>query len=101
VQPLQLVNQLPLEFDGFIQLVDAGQEYDLKFKTPTSSFKKFLRYYTHAYASSLDNVKTTGDFTVAGFQKGYIQIPQSPNSMSLSHQITLRSSRLPNLFKTS
>jgi hypothetical protein len=37
-----LINQLPLEFDGFIQLVDAGQEYDLKFKTPTSSFKKFL-----------------------------------------------------------
>jgi hypothetical protein len=34
-----LINQLPLEFDGFIQLVDAGQEYDLKFKTPTSSFK--------------------------------------------------------------
>jgi hypothetical protein len=36
------INQLPLEFDGFIQLVDAGQEYDLKFKTPTSSFKNFL-----------------------------------------------------------
>jgi hypothetical protein len=35
----KLINQLPLEFDGFIQLVDAGQEYDLKFKTPTSSFK--------------------------------------------------------------
>jgi hypothetical protein len=33
-----LINQLPLEFDGFIQLVDAGQQ-DLKFKTPTSSFK--------------------------------------------------------------
>jgi hypothetical protein len=31
---------ITIEFDGFIQLVDAGQEYDLKFKTPTSSFKK-------------------------------------------------------------
>jgi hypothetical protein len=65
-----LVNQLPLEFDGFIQLVDAGQEYDLKFKTPTSSFKNFLGIIPAAYASSLDNVKTTGDFTVAGFAKG-------------------------------
>jgi hypothetical protein len=65
-----LVNQLPLEFDGFIQLVDAGQEYDLKFKTPTSSFKNFLGVIPAAYASSLDNVKTTGDFTVAGFAKG-------------------------------
>lgn len=65
-----LVNQLPLEFDGFIQLVDAGQEYDLKFKTPTSSFKNFLGIIPAAYASSLDKVKTTGDFTVIGFAKG-------------------------------
>ena len=36
-----LINQLPLEFDGFIQMVEAGQQYNLKFKTPTSSFKNF------------------------------------------------------------
>ena len=65
-----LINQLPLEFDGFIQLVEDGQEYDLKFKTPTSSFTNFLGLIPAAYAASLDNVKTTGDFTVAGFAKG-------------------------------
>ncbi|WP_414000130.1 AsmA-like C-terminal region-containing protein [Flavobacterium sp. W1B] len=65
-----LINQLPLEFDGFIQMVEAGQQYDLKFKTPTSSFKNFLGVIPAAYASSLDNVKTTGDFTVIGFAKG-------------------------------
>lgn len=65
-----LINQLPLEFDGYIQLLEAGQEYDLKFKTPTSSFKNFLGIIPAAYAASLDNVKTTGDFTVAGFAKG-------------------------------
>jgi len=65
-----LVNQLPLEFDGFIQMVEAGQQYDLKFKTPTSSFKNFLGVIPAAYASSLNNVKTTGDFTVLGFAKG-------------------------------
>jgi len=65
-----LINQLPLEFDGFIQLTDAGQEYDLKFKTPTSSFKNFLGVIPAAYAANLNNVKTTGDFTVAGFAKG-------------------------------
>jgi hypothetical protein len=65
-----LINQLPLEFDGFIQMVDAGQEYNLKFKTPTSSFKNFLGLIPAAYSSSLDNVKTTGDFTVVGFAKG-------------------------------
>ena len=65
-----LINQLPLAFDGFIQLVENGQEYDLKFKTPTSSFKNFLGVIPAAYSASLDNVKTTGDFTVVGFAKG-------------------------------
>lgn len=65
-----LINQLPLEFDGFIQLVESGQEYDLKFKTPTSSFQNFLGLIPSAYAGSLKDVKTTGDFSVSGFAKG-------------------------------
>jgi len=65
-----LINQLPLEFDGFIQMVEAGQIYDLKFKTPTSSFTNFLGLIPSAYSSSLEGVKTTGDFTVVGFAKG-------------------------------
>lgn len=65
-----LINQLPLEFDGFIQLVESGQLYDLKFKTPTSSFQNFLGLIPTAYAGSLKDVKTTGDFTVVGFAKG-------------------------------
>ncbi len=65
-----LINKLPLEFDGFIQLVEKGQEYDLKFKTPTSSFQNFLGLIPSAYAGSMKDVKTTGDFTVVGFAKG-------------------------------
>ena len=65
-----LINQLPLEFDGFIQMVENGQEYDLKFKTPTSSFQNFLGLIPSAYSGSLKDVKTSGDFTVAGFAKG-------------------------------
>lgn len=65
-----LINQLPLEFDGLIQLVEKGQEYDLKFKTPTSSFQNFLGLIPEAYSGNIKDVKTTGDFTVAGFAKG-------------------------------
>lgn len=65
-----LINQLPLEFDGFIQMAENKQIYDLKFKTPTSSFTNFLGLIPSAYASSLNGVKTTGDFTVNGFAKG-------------------------------
>ena len=64
------INELPLQFNGFIQLVDAGQNYDLTFKTPTSSFKNFLALIPSTYASKISNVKTTGDFAVSGFAKG-------------------------------
>ena len=65
-----LINQLPLEFKGFIQLVENGQLYDLTFKTPTSSFKNFLGLVPSAYKGDLDKINTSGDFTVSGFAKG-------------------------------
>ncbi len=65
-----LINQLPLQFDGFIQLKDKVQNYDLTFKTPTSSFQNFLALIPAAYSGSLKDVKTTGDFSVNGFAKG-------------------------------
>jgi hypothetical protein len=67
-----LINQLPLEFKGFIQLVETGQLYDLTFKTPTSSFQNFLGLIPSGYKGELDKIKTTGDFTVGGFAKGIL-----------------------------
>ena len=72
------INELPLEFDGFIQLVEAGQDYDLKFKTPTSSFKNFLGLIPAKYSSNLKDVKTNGDFTVVGFAKGLYSATSVP-----------------------
>lgn len=66
------INELPLEFDGFIQMVANGQVFDLKFKTPTSSFKNFLGLIPAQYSSNLKDVKTNGDFTVVGFAKGLL-----------------------------
>jgi hypothetical protein len=65
-----LINKLPLEFDGFIKILEIGQQYDVTFKTPSSDFKNFLGLIPSAYSGSLANVKTTGNFTVAGFAKG-------------------------------
>ncbi|WP_310380585.1 AsmA-like C-terminal region-containing protein [Flavobacterium sp.] len=94
-----LINQLPLEFDGFIQMVDAGQNYDLKFKTPTSSFKNFLGLIPAAYSSSLDNVKTTGDFTVVGFAKG-LYSDQSVPKFNIAIASNNASFQYPNLPKS-
>ena len=94
-----LINQLPLEFDGFIQMVETGQQYDLKFKTPTSSFKNFLGIIPAAYASSLDNVKTTGDFTVIGFAKGLYSDTTVPK-FNIEIASNNASFKYPNLPKT-
>ncbi len=94
-----LINQLPLEFDGFIQMVENGQEYDLKFKTPTSSFQNFLGLIPSAYSGSLKEVKTSGDFTVAGFAKGLFSEKTVPK-FNLAIASNNASFQYPNLPKS-
>lgn len=65
-----LINQLPLEFDGSLALLEEGQQFDLTFKTPTSSFKNFLGLVPAAYSGNLASVKTEGDFTINGKVNG-------------------------------
>ena len=64
------VNRLDLVFDGFIQLLEEGQHYDLTFSTPTNTFQNFLALIPEEYSKSIENVKTTGNLTLKGFAKG-------------------------------
>jgi len=73
------INKLPLEFDGFLQILENGQQFDLTFNTPTTSFSNFLGLIPSAYSKSIEDVKTTGEFSVKGFAKGMLTettIPQ-------------------------
>lgn len=64
------INQLPLEFNGFIQLLEENQLYDVVFKTPTSSFKNLLALLPKQYAGNLNAIKTAGNFDLKGIVKG-------------------------------
>ncbi|GAL78912.1 outer membrane assembly protein [Algibacter lectus] len=64
------INKLPIEFDGFVQLLGEGQNIDLTFKNPESDFKNFLALIPETYSGSLDGVQTSGDFTINGIVKG-------------------------------
>lgn len=66
------INALPLEFDGFIQLVEKGQHFDLSFKNPEATFKDFLAVLPETYSKNVEDVKTTGNFTVNGIVKGLL-----------------------------
>ncbi|MDR5589441.1 AsmA-like C-terminal region-containing protein [Christiangramia sp. SM2212] len=60
------VNQLPLTFDGYVQVNDEDTEMDITFKTPSSDFKNFLAVIPEIYAKNIENVETKGDFVVNG-----------------------------------
>jgi hypothetical protein len=64
------INQLPLEFNGFIQLIDENQLYNISFKTPNSSFKNALALLPKQYSGNLKTIKTEGNFDLNGVVKG-------------------------------
>ncbi|HSP40178.1 MAG TPA: AsmA family protein, partial [Gillisia sp.] len=66
------INQLPLTFDGYVQVNEDNNEMDLSFKTPSSDFKNFLAVMPQEYAKNIENVQTTGDFVVNGTIKGIV-----------------------------
>ncbi len=73
-----LINQLPLVFDGFVQLVDEGTQVDISFKTPSSDFKNFLAVIPEAYSKNIEDVTTTGNFEVQGQFKGLVDETHVP-----------------------
>ncbi|MFC7444865.1 Outer membrane protein [Mesoflavibacter sp. HG96] len=66
------VNDLPLQFKGYVKQLENGQDIDISFENPGSSFKEFLAVIPKTYAKNLDNVNTTGNFKVNGIIKGKV-----------------------------
>jgi len=60
------INQLPLTFDGYVQVNESNTEMDVNFKTPSSDFKNFLGVIPEIYAKNIEEVETNGDFVLTG-----------------------------------
>ncbi len=73
-----LVNQLPLKFDGFVQVNDNNQELDINFTTPNSDFKNLLALIPEKYAGNLDGMSTQGEFNLDGRLYGVIDDTHIP-----------------------
>ena len=72
------INQLPLAFNGFVQLLGDRQLYDLSFNTPTSSFKNLLALLPKQYSGNLESIKTAGNFDLNGVVKGTLSENKIP-----------------------
>ncbi len=66
------VNQLPLNFEGYLQIFDNRQELDIKFQTPDSDFKNLIALIPETYAGNLDGIDTKGEFSLDGRLYGKI-----------------------------
>ncbi|MGE5943509.1 MAG: AsmA-like C-terminal region-containing protein [Flavobacteriales bacterium] len=66
------INKLPIEFKGYVQILEEGQDIDITFENPESSFKNFLAVIPETYSKNIENVETTGDFKVKGIIKGKV-----------------------------
>src|SRR5690554_6278755 len=66
------INDLPLTFEGFVQINEHNSEVDITFKTPSSDFKNFLAVIPEEYVKQISDVKTTGNFTINGEIKGIV-----------------------------
>jgi hypothetical protein len=94
-----LIQQLPLKFDGFIQMKEEGILYDLTFDTPSTSFAHFLSLIPSSYHGSLDNITTTGDLLLKGFAKG-LQNDETIPAFELLLRTDNASFKYPDLPKT-
>ena len=66
------VNDLELMVDGWVQMPETSEDVlmDLKFGTPTNTFKSLLSIIPGAYTKDYSDVKANGTVQFAGFAKG-------------------------------
>ncbi len=93
-----LVNQLPLQFGGYVQLDEKFTDIAITFETPSSDFKNFLAVIPETYAKNLDGVQTSGDFMIKGIVKGKVDDTYIPK-MDISIASNNASFKYPDLPK--
>lgn len=64
------INDLKLNFSGFVAMPGDDIETDIKFGTEQSSFKSLLSLVPAVYMNDYQGLKATGQFAVSGYAKG-------------------------------
>ncbi len=116
------LNNLALVFEGYVKLNENNQEVSVHFKAPSSDFKNFLGLIPEVYAKNISDVKTSGNFSVAGHIEGivddknipkldialkaenasfkYPDLPKSVRNINISSQLKNTTGKVQNTFVT-
>ncbi len=65
-----LINQIPLEFNGFVQSLEKATLVDISFNSKKAAFKDLLASIPSAYKKDIKGVKANGKFDLHGTIKG-------------------------------
>ncbi|AEH01273.1 AsmA-like C-terminal region-containing protein [Lacinutrix sp. 5H-3-7-4] len=93
------INNLPLEFNGFVQNIENGQNIDITFENPGSDFKDFLAVIPETYSKNISNVQTSGNFKIKGLIKGIVSNETIPK-LDINIASNNASFKYPDLPKT-
>ncbi len=72
------INELGITSKGFYQMNGSVQEMDIVFESTRSTFRELLSLVPKAYLSSMEGIKTEGNFNFNGMVKGKMQGEQLP-----------------------
>lgn len=64
------LNDLGLQFDGYVAMPKEGTEVDVKFKSKQTEFKSILSLIPAVYKKDFDKIKTSGSLDLKGYVKG-------------------------------
>ena len=65
-----LINKLPIELQGVFSFNEKESQFDLTFKSPTSSLADLLGFIPEKYQKNLKGIESSGAIAFGGFVKG-------------------------------
>ena len=74
-----LINNLPLEFEGYVRLLEEATEMDLKFSSPEAKLTEIISLIPAIYAENFEDLQSSGELKFNGFARGRMteeEIPQ-------------------------
>ena len=79
-----MLNQLALNFDGWLAMPADDIDMDLTFGAPNNTFKSILSLVPAVYSKDFEGIETSGNFTLAGMVKGtYNEVKMPAFNMDL------------------
>lgn len=73
-----MVNDFPLNFDGWFKMNDNSYDMDISFQSPESTFKSLLSIVPGMYAKDFNSIKTDGDLAFSGKVNGTFSDTKMP-----------------------